>query len=244
MPRIPLILALALVSVLGAAPLASAYCYSRSLHPPVGPTVAQHKGLHDEESGLVYNRARMLSPGLGRFAQRDRAGYRESYSLYEYARTDPILRRDLTGLTSTLAGADACDDSYNHCISHPEESGGGLSYDELVGQCWQTRMNCISRLIPPHNPMPSASGACNFYAPNATYRGAYMRCFCECMGDSDWSNEVRSCLQALAGKGVSTADAHVICYGFADWMYPSQQPTSTLAYCYASCNSCNPFNWF
>jgi YD repeat-containing protein len=39
---------------------------------PYGLCEAGHQGLlHDEDSGLVYNRARMLHMGLGRFAQRD-----------------------------------------------------------------------------------------------------------------------------------------------------------------------------
>ncbi len=43
-----------------------------------------HQGLlHDEETGLVYNRARMLHPRLGRFMQRDPLGYVDGFNLYE-----------------------------------------------------------------------------------------------------------------------------------------------------------------
>ena len=44
-----------------------------------------HQGLHhDEATGLVYNRARMLHPGLGRFVQRDPLGYVDGMSVYGY----------------------------------------------------------------------------------------------------------------------------------------------------------------
>jgi RHS repeat-associated protein len=36
----------------------------------------------DEDTGLYYARARMYSPGLGRFAGRDAAGYKDGYGLY------------------------------------------------------------------------------------------------------------------------------------------------------------------
>ena len=42
-----------------------------------------HQGLyHDGETGLVYNRLRMLSPSLGRFMQRDPIGYPDGLNAY------------------------------------------------------------------------------------------------------------------------------------------------------------------
>jgi RHS repeat-associated protein len=42
-----------------------------------------HQGLpHDEESGLIYNRARMLHPTLGRFTQRDPLEYVDGSTMY------------------------------------------------------------------------------------------------------------------------------------------------------------------
>ena len=44
-----------------------------------------HQGLpHDEESGLIYNRARMLHPTLGKFVQRDPLGYIDGMTAYRY----------------------------------------------------------------------------------------------------------------------------------------------------------------
>ena len=46
-----------------------------------------HQGLHHDgevSAGLIYNRARMLHAALGRFVQRDPAGYVDGMSLYAY----------------------------------------------------------------------------------------------------------------------------------------------------------------
>jgi len=54
-----------------------------------------HQGLMlDSETGLYYNRARMLHPTLGR----DPLGYIGGVNLYGYARNTPILLRDPLGL--------------------------------------------------------------------------------------------------------------------------------------------------
>jgi RHS repeat-associated protein len=59
-----------------------------------------HQGLmHDEEIDLVYNRARMLHPGLGRFVQRDRLEYRDGLYLYSYAGLHPTRSMDPMGLS-------------------------------------------------------------------------------------------------------------------------------------------------
>ncbi len=60
-----------------------------------------HQGLmHDEESGLVYNRARMLDPTLGRFVQRDSLGYQDGLNLHAYLQSQPIGHLDPLGLES------------------------------------------------------------------------------------------------------------------------------------------------
>ena len=65
---------------------------------PYGLCEFGHQGLqHDEESGLIYNRARMLQPVLERFMQRDPLGYVDGMSLCQYQQSRPVLNLDASG---------------------------------------------------------------------------------------------------------------------------------------------------
>jgi len=54
----------------------------------------------DGESGLWYYRNRMYSAKLGRFMQRDPAGYADGLNLYAYVRNNPLRYLDPEGLTA------------------------------------------------------------------------------------------------------------------------------------------------
>ncbi|MEM9913874.1 MAG: RHS repeat-associated core domain-containing protein [Planctomycetota bacterium] len=57
-----------------------------------------HQGLyHDEETDLVYNRARYRDSELGRWINRDAQEYVDSFSLYTYVMNNPLIRLDPTG---------------------------------------------------------------------------------------------------------------------------------------------------
>ena len=53
---------------------------------------------------LYYYKARMYSPQLGRFMQRDPLGYAAGLNLYVYAGGDPVNARDPSGLTTMCIG--------------------------------------------------------------------------------------------------------------------------------------------
>ena len=72
-----------------------------------------------------------------------------------------------------------------------------------------------------------AYGACDSYA------GANARCFCECGGDSPWSNFVRACLECKHRNGQGSHSAHIECYTEADLRYGTN-PHGMLG-CYCAC---------
>ncbi|MEE9404006.1 MAG: RHS repeat-associated core domain-containing protein [Algisphaera sp.] len=60
-----------------------------------------HQGLwHDDESGLIYNRARYRSSALGRWMGRDKLGYVDGWSLYLYVGSEPLTFVDPSGEAS------------------------------------------------------------------------------------------------------------------------------------------------
>jgi RHS repeat-associated protein len=52
----------------------------------------------DEDAEGIENRARMLHPGLGRFAQRDPLEYPDGMNRYQYEVSNAITRKDASGL--------------------------------------------------------------------------------------------------------------------------------------------------
>jgi len=84
---------------------------------PYGVCDVGHQGLvHDEASGLVWNRARVLHPGLGRFMQRDPLGYVDGMGSYLYTMSSPADRQDPSGLSCTMVGVDT-DDEYHTMVT-------------------------------------------------------------------------------------------------------------------------------
>ena len=55
--------------------------------------------MHDKETGLIYNRARYLTPTFCRFIGRDPLEYIDGNNLYEYVRSSPLNLRDPYGLS-------------------------------------------------------------------------------------------------------------------------------------------------
>jgi len=140
-----------------------------------------HQGLlYDREFGLYYNRARMLNPTLGRFMQRDPAGYVDGMSLYVYEKSSPSLGRDPFGLWDS--GGPDCDDASKEakcrearadCVRNCQKSNGG-------------RRTGGGGLLPPMNARTACLLRCDI---------AYDRCIegkC-CGGESYDSGRKRCC---------------------------------------------------
>ena len=64
-------------------------------------------------------------------------------------------------------------------------------------------------------PLPSTSSKCDDYG-NETYLGASEKCFCKCMGDGQWAQNVRGCLSCKFGNGggnwFNEVERHAECY--------------------------------
>jgi RHS repeat-associated protein len=115
-----------------------------------------HQGLmHDEEIDLVYNRARHLHPGLGRFAQRDPIGYVDGMSPYQYVESKPLQLVDPSGTKQwwgLYCGTDnppgppwppAKDDLDQACFDHDMCYGkGGYSGWGSQVNNYPTKKNC------------------------------------------------------------------------------------------------------
>ena len=66
----------------------------------------------DAESGLWYYRNRMYSAELGRFLQRDPAGYVDGLNLYIYVQNNPLRYTDPDGLVARAVGKYAVNEIY------------------------------------------------------------------------------------------------------------------------------------
>ena len=129
-----------------------------------------HQGLHHDgevSAGLIYNRARMLHPALGRFVQRDPTnqdspggGYQDGISLYQYVMGNPLATTDPTGMISYG----------NYC----GPGGGGMPID-AVDWCCMLHDACYGRC--------GAAGVGGVVRPNACAR-ACDRDFCRCLRGS------------------------------------------------------------
>ena len=73
----------------------------------------------DEESGLLYYRARYYDPATGRFLQRDPLGYSQGPGLFTYVASNLPNRRDPSGL-----GHDPDDPHFAGDSAAPKESEG------------------------------------------------------------------------------------------------------------------------
>ncbi len=201
-------------------------------------------GLNDPDTGLWYIRSRTYNsiPGTvlrqepksrqatgvaARVLQRDPIGYAGGINLYEYvggladAAVDPMGLAGETGNNGTAPP--------NPWIPPP----GGW-------RLWPIPPEPARGPAAPPNfpPAPADSPVCDRYPCSYTYMGANARCFCECDGNSPWSQYGRGCLAELCGFGASAEMAHTLCYLWATGKYGLQNvPYGTLVKCYGQCSN-------
>jgi RHS repeat-associated protein len=117
--------------------------------------VGHHGLLYDVESGMIYNRARMLNTCLGMFLQRDPwmivprlpnpgDGYRDGMSLYQAYQSNPLLHRDPAGealFATAILTAGIAKGSYHLIL--------GMYYARLCSRCIDQVVSSNNRTL--HN---------------------------------------------------------------------------------------------
>ena len=106
-------------------PLAS-NCWGTA-HSSLGNPVTFTGREHDEETGLLFYRARSYDTLQGRFLQRDPLGYVDGFNLYEYVRSNPGDARDPFGLSAEEAKASGhghTERSIDFTLHHDIPKGG------------------------------------------------------------------------------------------------------------------------
>ncbi len=83
-------------------------------------------------------------------------------------------------------------------------------------------------------PLDSDSPECDEYG-DEEYIIWDLQCVCECAGDSDWSNTVRSCINYMDENGASMFDAHVQCYIRASEIHDI--PIWDVVFCGSACTT-------
>jgi hypothetical protein len=112
-------------------------------------------------------------------------------------------------------------DCYDECRKKFGPWGGWDSYCFLM--CSQLRKDhcfmfahVVSNLpVFKFESLPVESGVCDSYPRGFKYDGVEASCFCKCMGNGKWENEVRGCLRAMYDAGFSSEEAHAACYCIA-----------------------------
>jgi RHS repeat-associated protein len=96
--------------------------------------------IFNDESGLYTVRYRSYSPTLGRWLERDPAGYVDGMGLYEYVRGGPITAVDPSGqvaVNPVIVAAAAVVAATAACyLLHEEEAWGFVGAGDKFRHCW------------------------------------------------------------------------------------------------------------
>ena len=106
------------------------------------------------ETGLSQNMMRDYDPAVGRYVESDPIGLRGGgYSTYAYAVDNPVMLRDVTGLSSCgpsdcKKAADECHDECEHLLGKGGRTNQGLPYTNCYFNC-MARKGCRNNQIDP-----------------------------------------------------------------------------------------------
>ena len=112
---------------------------------PYGLNDIGHQGLmHDEDTGLIQNRARMRSPRLGRWLQREPLGYVDGMSLYQYVGSEPIDWFDPLGYQGTKrTGGQGSSCHGQGCLSKFPPKGGKYDTGNKTINSWGEAIDAL-----------------------------------------------------------------------------------------------------
>jgi RHS repeat-associated protein len=171
-----------------------------------------HQGLSlDAETGLYYNRARMLHPTLGTFTGRDPLGYVDGGSLYQYEAGSAIAGLDPSGYWRIERNANSA-----WATAHVED---GDTFEQLARSLrlvTDERTKWLRRETPDGRTVPigedeNAASACRYKVPNTVvvYTSKQGQGFWEKNSSRETSNQMRQ--RAIErGKEYQAKGYHIV----------------------------------
>jgi len=215
---------------------------------------------HEAESGQHHVRNRMYDGALGRFVQRDPAGYWGSgMNLYAFVGNTPTLGTDPSGLACSFF--DAC--------APGGATGGeyvGATHTECLGpNCPVADDDCpggecegdpCAHYVDPHDSFACVSG-CQHGAGDSWWKVGYDTCEEHCDGQGFQGTEYLACMGGCVACGGSLGGGTSWCSdpeGFIHCFLPppgTEAPAAAAgAFCVSVCTAClvafgpwNPFCW-
>ncbi|MGQ0553764.1 MAG: glycosyltransferase [Planctomycetota bacterium] len=138
-----------------------------------------------------WYRARTYRPEVGRFMQRDPAGYVDGANRYGYVMNSPIPSKDPYGLQAVTAGS-TNDCSFSFTPNKPPTTPA--EYRACVGACKKAKAGFLEYLLGPN-------GVCSAFSE------AYSSCAAQCIGATFpfWEICLKACVDGTVTGGLGVA---------------------------------------
>ena len=146
----------------------------------------------DAETGLYYYRARIYSPALGRFLQRDPIGYTSDLNPYRYTANNPTLFSDPFGLDYWIEGPSPGEPGGHQSINVGDPNGEYTSYSFGVNMRFNVEHGIEGEVY--RDPMHGGRIDPNFYRKTDPYQDQMMKSLLEGeVGHRDWYSPTSTC---------------------------------------------------